>query len=241
MHRALLAASVVFATGAVAVGGLAAPEQASSPAGASVAAPELPRLLGFDGQELVGVDPETLSPVAGRRIAMGSGGCAPRMGGTACWTYAPWTVSPDATTLAVARNDSTSLRIVDPRRLRVTRTMPLKGEVGALAWLARTRILALEELPGERQGVAVFDVAAGRIAARRPLGGSVAAIERTASELALLLSPPRRIGTARLAVVDAGEPCVPSGWTESWSGRSCSERDRSTGSTAGSRASPSIP
>jgi hypothetical protein len=199
MRRALVAAAVVFAAGAVAVGGLAAPEEASGPARAAAAAPELARLLGFDGQELVGVEPETLRPVAGRRIAIGSGGCAPRMGGTACWTYAPWTVSADATTLAVARNDTTSLQIVDPRRLRVTRTMPLKREVGALAWLSR-RILALEELSGERQGLAVFDVATGRIAVRRPLGGSVVGVERTASELVILLAPAKRIGTARLAV-----------------------------------------
>ncbi|MGH3134575.1 MAG: hypothetical protein ACRDNY_12700 [Gaiellaceae bacterium] len=200
MRRALLSASVVVATGAAAVAGLAAPETGSGPAPIAVAAPELPRLLGFDDQKLVGVDPETLRPVAGRRIPIGSGGCAPRMGGTACWTYAPWTVSPDATTLAVARNDATALQIVDPRRLRVTKTLPLKGEVGTLAWLTRTRILAVEELLGERQGLAVFDVAAGRIVARRPLGGSVARVERTADELVLLLAPARTIGTARLAV-----------------------------------------
>jgi hypothetical protein len=202
VRRCLLAAFVVFAIGAVAVAGLAAPETASSPVRGALAAPELPRLLGFADQKLVGVDSETLRPVSGRWVAIGSGGCAPRSGGTACWSSAPWTVSPDGSMLVVAQNDSSALLVVDARRLRGIRRLPVTRSVGALAWLTRGRLLAIEEIAGERQGLVVLDPSSGRIIARRPLGGSIAGVGRTPNELVLLLGPPRTIGTARLVVAD---------------------------------------
>jgi hypothetical protein len=202
VRRSLLAAFVVFAIGAVAVSGLAAPETASSPIRGALATPELPRLLGFADEKLVGVDAEALRPVSGRQIPIGSGGCAPRSGGTACWSYAPWTVSPDGSMLVVARNDSSSLLVVDPRRLRGIRRLPVTRSVGALAWLTRGRLLAIEEMAGERQGLVVLDPSSGRTIARRLLGGSIAGVNRTANELVLLLAPARAIGTARLTVAD---------------------------------------
>src|SRR5687767_11347452 len=54
---------------------------------------------------LVRVDPRTLRARSGRRIGVGSMGCAARSGGEACWAIPPWSASPDRSLLAVARND----------------------------------------------------------------------------------------------------------------------------------------
>jgi len=202
MRTALLAASVVFATGVVAVGGFAAPETRSGPARVASTAPELPRLLGFSDQKLVGVDAETLHPAAGTRLPIGSGGCASRAGGTACWSYAPWTVSPDGAALAVARNDAGSVLVVDPSRLRVRRAIGSTGKIGALAWLAPGRLLAVQEVAGEQQRLLAVDPATGRVVARHALGGSVTQLGRTARDLVLLVAPARKIGIARIAVAD---------------------------------------
>src|SRR5688572_2313632 len=70
------------------------------------------RLLGIVSASLVRLDPATLRPL-GTRIAVGSGGCASRQGGRACWPAPPWTFSPNAGRLAVVRNDASSLRLVD--------------------------------------------------------------------------------------------------------------------------------
>jgi hypothetical protein len=48
----------------------------------------------------------------------------------------------------------------------------------------------------------VIDAARGRVATRRPLGGTVVRAGRTSRELVLLLAPARDMGPARLAVVD---------------------------------------
>lgn len=201
MRTVLLAAFAVLAMGAVTFSGWAAPERVSSPPRVAAATPKLPRLLGYNDQKLVGVDPETLRPIPGAHIPIGSGGCASRTGGTACWSYAPWTVSPDGATLVVARNDASSLLVVDAMRLRTIGKLRVARNVGALAWLRRDRLLAIQEAAGEHQALVVLDPSTGRTVARRGLGGSIEEVERTARELVLLLAPARTIGTARLAVV----------------------------------------
>jgi len=203
VRRALLVTMVglvaLIASGAGGVVAATGPESAPDQPDSE---PQLSTLLGFADGKLVGVDAETLRPVSGRQIAIGSGGCAPRSGGTACWSYAPWTVSPDGSMLVVARNDSSSLLVIDARRLRGIRRLPVTHSVGALAWLTRGRLLAIEEIAGERQGLVVLDLSSRRTIARRPLGGSITSVGRTADELALLLAPARAIGTARLTVAD---------------------------------------
>jgi hypothetical protein len=156
---------------------------------------------------LVRVDQRTLRPV-GSGVGVGSGGCASRMGGTACWSVPPWSWSPDRSRLVLARNASDgftvrSLRFVDPGRMRVTADVPLSGEpVGALAWLSPSRLLALQEQCCEgRQRLLVVDVAGQRIAARRALDGSVLQLDRAGPRLVLLLA--RGLGPASVAVVDA--------------------------------------
>jgi hypothetical protein len=193
MLRGVLTASV--ATAAVVAAGLvgSARSEASST-----------RLLGFVDAKLVRVDPHKLQPLPGSRVAVGSGGCAPRQGGTACWTNPPWTVSPDGTRLAIARNDGSSLRLVDAGRMRVTADISLDGRgVGALAWLTSGRVLALEEVASERQQLVVVDLTKKRAVMRRALGGSVVQLGRTPRELVILLAPGQAIGVARLAVANA--------------------------------------
>src|ERR671937_640582 len=85
----------------------------------SAASPPSP-LLGMVGDQaslaLTQLDPQTLQPAAGPRLVVGSGGCAARNGGQACWTVPPWAFSPDGTLLAGAGR--ASLRIVDVARMR---------------------------------------------------------------------------------------------------------------------------
>ncbi len=204
MSRASLAASLgLLAVATLGIFGLAQPVARSSPARIAAPASQLSQLLGFSDSRLVRVDPETLRPRPGGRIAVASGGCAPRQGGSACWSYPPWTASPDGARLALARNDLSSLQVVDASRLRVTASVRLSGgPFGALAWLPGGRLLALEEAAGERQRLVVVDLASKRVLARRPLGGSVVLLGRTTQELVILLAPAQAIGRARIAVAD---------------------------------------
>jgi hypothetical protein len=204
MVRGVLTAS--FALAAVVMAGLfgsARSEASSTPAAVTTQAPQLSQLLGVVEGKLVRVDSEILGVLPGKGIPVGSGGCAPRQGGTACWTVPPWTVSPDARQLAIARNDASSLRLVNAGRMRVTADIRLGGgAVGALAWLTGGRLLALQEVASERQRLIAVDLAKRRVAARRALSGSVLRLERTARELVILLAPGQAIGPARIAVAD---------------------------------------
>jgi hypothetical protein len=197
-----LAAAAVFALRsdreASAFGAVAARQASSALLGVVLQPPEA---------ELTRVDPRTLRPLPGRRIAVGSGGCAPRAGGEACFGVPPWSHSPDGSRLALGRNGDRgvrSLRVVDVERRRVTADLPLEGgPLGLLAWLAPRRVLAVQEVCcAERQRLLAVDVRSGRVAARRALRGSVVAVARTSRRLVLLIAPAEAIGPARLAVAD---------------------------------------
>ena len=189
-----LLAAVSFALLASAVGGAAA-------------SPEAP--LGFVGDSrsvrLAHLDPLTLVPTGPARLGVGSGGCASRRGGEACWAAPPWAWSPDHRRLVVAGNTrfaAGTIRIVDPAGLRATASFRLAGgPVGAIAWPTPDRLLAVQETCcGEKQRLLVIDSGSGRVLARRALGGSVVRLARTRAGLVLLLAPARAIGPARLAV-----------------------------------------
>jgi hypothetical protein len=203
MLRGALAAS--FALAAIVLAsflGSTRSEAGAAPAALGAHATQLSHLLGFVDESLVRVNPETLRPLPGAGIPVGSGGCASRQGGTACWSVAPWTVSPDATQLVVARNDASVLRVVDVSRMRVAADIGLDGEdVGAVAWLTGRRVLALQEVGSERQRLITVDLVKRRVIARRALGGSVVQLARTPHELVILLAPSETIAPARLAVV----------------------------------------
>jgi hypothetical protein len=176
-------------------------------AGSVVAAPaaESP-LLGVVSGLLVRTDPHTLERLPGAAIGLGDGGCAPRGGGEACWTVPPWSFSPDRRRVALALNDrldARSLRLVDVARMRVSAEIPLRGgAIGALAWLAPRRILAVQEDSG-MQSLLVVDLDRRRVVARKALGDSVETLARSPRALLLLLAPAGAIGPARLVVADA--------------------------------------
>lgn len=204
MIRAALAAALgVAAIVATATGGYTESEASSAPSTNVAPAPQLSQLLGFANAMLVRIDPDSLTPLPGKRIRAGSGGCAPRSGGTACWINPAWTVSPNGQRLALARNDESSLQLVEAARMRMTANVRVDGgAIGALAWLTPRRVLAIQEIAGERQRLLAVDLVERRVVARRSLGGSVERLARTAQELVLLLAPAQAIGPARIAVSD---------------------------------------
>jgi hypothetical protein len=182
----------------------------SAPPAVRAGAP-YPPLLGIVGKgrarELARIDPDTLKPHRGRRVDVGSQACAPSSGGQACWFVPAWSFAPNRPLLAVARHQhgiSRSLRIVDVPRMRVSADVPLAGgAVGALAWLAPERLLAVQEICcAQRQRLVVVDLAGHRVAGRRPLAGTVQRVARTPRDLVLLVAPANEIGPARLAVAD---------------------------------------
>jgi hypothetical protein len=140
--------------------------------------------------DLVRVDPATLRNL-GPRLALGRHG-------------QPWTRSPDGVRLAVA--GGRTVRIVDLRAWRIVRDVPLRGALVALAWPRGDRLVAV--LAGrccpQPLRVLAIDAGTGRVVARARLGRApTLAAARTPDGLALLLGPPRGVGPARLAVVDA--------------------------------------
>lgn len=185
--------------GALAVAVLAAPSAAATPS-----------LLGMVGPpgslRLVRLDPADLRPLPGPSVRVGSGGCAARLGGTLCWPVPAWAFSPDRRKLAVAA-EGAELRIIDVRRLRVSRRLPIEegGPVGALAWLGPKRLLAVqdEDYWSERQRLLAVDLARGRVTAVRALGGSVLGGALAGKRLLLVVAPAQAIGPARLLVADA--------------------------------------
>lgn len=206
MNRASLVAALGLALAAAVGLGSGQPATSAVPAWETWRAAQLAELLAFVDGKLVRLDPETLRSLPGPGIAVGPGGCAPRSGGTACWSNPAWTISPDATRIAVARNDRSAVQLVKAAGMRVAGSVRWRfesGSVGALAWLAPKRIVGIQEAFAESQRVVAFDLATKRIVARRALGGKVIQLGRTAREFVLLVAPAESIGTARLAVVDA--------------------------------------
>jgi hypothetical protein len=212
--RRLAGLALVIAVAAIAVVSLA--RSASTPAGpttvdAAPAPPPTTPLLGFVGarqqQQLARIDPATLHPRPGRRVGVGSEGCASSMGGSACWGIPPWSFSPDRRMLALARHDRgmpRSLRVIDVQRMRVRADVAIVGgAVGLVAWPAQDRVLMIQDICcAERQQLVVLDLSRKRAVARRPLGGTIQRVSRTRRELVLLLAPAKDLGAARLVIVD---------------------------------------
>jgi hypothetical protein len=176
-------------------------------AAGSARAPLLGVVAGQHTSKLARLDPETLRPV-GTGIDVGSGGCASRLGGTACWGVPPWSWSPGRTRLVFARNSSDgysveSLRFVDAGPARAAGDLRLSGQsVGAVAWLTPRRLLALQEVCcAGRQRLLAVDVPARRVTERHMLAGSVLQLDRAGTRLVLLLA--NGLGPASLDVVDA--------------------------------------
>jgi hypothetical protein len=202
---ALAIAAVTAVAAAVVSAGGRAP---ATGAAATASGPLLGVLTERGELELARLDPATLRPRRGPRLAVGRPGCAARSGGEACWSLAPWSLSPGRTRLAIARNDRDSartLRVVDVERVRAVADVPLRGgPVGLVAWLGRSRLLALQEICcQERQSAVWIDAASRRVLERRLLAGSVLRVGRAPTALVMLAAVPNTIGPARLEVADA--------------------------------------
>jgi hypothetical protein len=140
---------------------------------------------------LVSVDPLTLRPRGTRGVDVAGHGF-------------PFAFSADRSRLVLSRWEPPSLRIVDARRLRVLRTVPLGGnrrvDVHAVAWLAGRIVVLLERSSRELEVVRV-DPTEGRVVAAFAIRRQIAEVAATENRLVMLLRPLGRIGSARLLVV----------------------------------------
>jgi hypothetical protein len=156
---------------------------------------------GFDGK-LVRFDPSTLRRLRGVQVALA--------GFQDGWSFSP---GHQQLVLGFANpscvGGSTSLRFVDPGRMRMLGDVPLvqNGAVEATAWPDATHVLAVVQESDclTNKATLVFGVNAQtmRVTSRTAVPGDVIGAASTGGQLVLLLGPPKRIGTARLAVVEA--------------------------------------
>jgi hypothetical protein len=161
-------------------------------------------VLGTDQKRIFKLDPRTLEPLRGRRVAHGG-------------LYGRVTAfSGDRSKIVLGAPHSegpgvrgATLRFVDLERMRpLADDMRLarRGSIIATAWPAPRHVLAILQKPDSSFGEAVvhqIDPVAGRVLGRRPLHGSIHAFARFGGGLVLLAGPPRSVGRARLVVVDA--------------------------------------
>jgi hypothetical protein len=139
---------------------------------------------------VVRVDPRSLRPVAGKRVALeGHGG--------------PWAFSPDGSLIAFG--GERSVRLVDAKRMRVVTDIETAPGIGAAAWPEARRILVVAGFEWERSGMQLefIDPVARRTIARTHVDGRLADSTETPDGLVVLLAPRRGIGPARLVVFPA--------------------------------------
>ncbi|MEX2644789.1 MAG: hypothetical protein WD249_00860 [Gaiellaceae bacterium] len=185
--------AMLLALVALAVPATSAAPWATWPAASSNPGPLLGLVFEGSGWRLARIEPASLE-ATGRRIYVGP-------------TSGSWSFSPDRSLLAVAAQTSTGrdvVRVVDPVSLRQRAMVRLTHGLGAVAWPAPNRVLALS--PGRGWGlveVVAYDPLARRVVRRAQLTGTLLRTARTPGGLALLLAPGDGMGAARLAVVDA--------------------------------------
>jgi|GEM_PF-1244215 len=185
------------ATGTASGTPAALPSLPSGPAAGSAGGPVL-AIVGDPGRLLVQLDPRSLRPLPGRRLAL-----ADTVGGHA------W--SPDRAILALGDNDQDALHLVDARRMRALGKVWLDAPSAPqwFGWLGPRRVLAVVDhplgdpgtSPGEA-GVVLVDPLARRVLHRQNLHRRVNAAAFLGDRAVLLTTPADGIGTAGLAVVD---------------------------------------
>jgi hypothetical protein len=123
-----------------------------------------------------------------------------------------WSFSPDESSVALAGAAPLEIRLVDVRRMRLDKVLPLPRDfagpreepaVASLAWPTERRILALVEWGAWSHALVVIDPFERRIVSRETIEGTLVAQARTNDGLALLLAPIGRIGPARLLLMDS--------------------------------------
>lgn len=155
-------------------------------------------IVGDPGRLLVQLDPRTLRPLPGRRLALTD-------------TVAGHAWSPDRTMLVLGDNDQDALYLVDARRMRAVGKMWLNAPSSAqwIGWLGPRRVLTVVDHPlgdpgtepGD-SGVVLVDPLARRVLHRQNLHSSVHAVAFAGDRAVLLTGPAGGIGMASLAVVD---------------------------------------
>jgi hypothetical protein len=171
---------------------------------AARAAPD-PPLLGIVGskiltQQLVQFDAGTLRPF-GPTVAL----AAHRYG---------WSFSPDRRQIVLGGNPTTcarptTLRLVDVTRMETLADVPIaaSGPVRATAWLDASHVLAVVGAgpcaSASQTRLVDVDLPGRRIVARTWVRGNLMTVAHAPGKLVLLLAPPGKIGSAKLAVVDA--------------------------------------
>jgi hypothetical protein len=171
---------------------------AAPPSGASGGS-ERPPLYGVNWHGslgLVRVDPDTLRPVAGRRVTLA--------GEPLGWSFAP-----DRSRIALGSAPrGAELRLIDLRAMRALGDVRLarRGSAIATVWAGPRRVLAVVVTPGccGAGDTVVVGVDAGRrrVVWRRTLRGSLQAGERFRRGLVLVLGPRgRSVGPSRLVRV----------------------------------------
>jgi hypothetical protein len=169
------------------------PGSATGSAGGPVLA-----IVGDTAGLLVRLDPRSLRPLPGRRLALTD-------------TVAGHAWSPDGATLVLGDNDQDALHLVDPRRMRALGKVWLDAPSPPqwFGWLGPRRLLAVVDhplgdpgtQPGDA-GVVLVDPLARRVLHRQNLHRRVNAAAFLGDRAVLLTTPADGIGTAGLAVVD---------------------------------------
>jgi hypothetical protein len=185
----------VLTGGLLVLAGLVAAKLPAADAGGPAPAP----LYGVTWQGslgLVRVDPDTLRPLAGRRV---------RLAGEPLG----WSFAPDRSQVVLGSTArGAKLRLIDLRSMRALGDVEVtrRGSAVATAWAGPRRVLAVVVTPGCCGAgdtiVAGVDARRRRVVWRRTLGGSLQAGQRFRRGLLLVLGPRgRSIGPSRLVRV----------------------------------------
>jgi hypothetical protein len=114
--------------------------------------------------------------------------------------------SPDGRHFAVGSNfdRSAAIRVIDLERRRSERIIELNRPGPVLVeWPTRDRIVAIAGRPYGRYEISVVDPSTAKVRARHGFRGWLVSHRPTATGVAVLLGPERRLGPARLLVADA--------------------------------------
>ncbi len=188
----------VLACGLLVLAGLLFARPAATDMGAPGSATQS-RLYGVNWRGslgLVRVDPDTLRPRPGRRVALAAEPLA-------------WSFAPDRSRIVLGSTArGAKLRLIDLRAMRALGDVRVarRGSGVATTWAGAKRVLAIVVTPGCCGAgdtiVAGVDTGRRRVIWRRTLGGSLQAGERYRGGFLLVLGPRgRSIGPSRLVLV----------------------------------------
>jgi hypothetical protein len=148
-------------------------------------------VVGDPGRELVQLDPDSLRPLPGRRLAL-----TDTVGGYA------W--SPDGSTLVLGDTDTDALFLVDAQRMRMLGKtwLDVPNAPRWFGWLGPRRLLAVVDQPLRDPDAKLGDTAVVLVDPLANLHGGVQTAVFAGDRAVLLTTPSEGIGMAGLAVVD---------------------------------------